>query len=54
MDRLISPDQTTYIKYILLVDGMVVVNEIVDLTRKSKKDCLLFKIDFKKACDSMN
>lgn len=46
MDKLISPNRSDFIKCMLLVDGVVVVNEIVDLTRNSKKDYLLFKIDF--------
>ena len=30
---------------------MVAVNEVVDLAKKSKQDCLIFKVDFEKAYD---
>jgi len=51
MDRLISANQSTYIKVRQLVDGVGAVNEIIDLSRKSKKECLIFKVDFEKAYD---
>jgi hypothetical protein len=38
----------------LLVDGVLVVNEVVDLAKKSGKDCLIFKVDFEKAYDSVD
>lgn len=38
----------------MLIDGVVVVNEIVDLARKSRSECLIFKVDFKKAYDYVN
>ncbi|MCI68181.1 reverse transcriptase, partial [Trifolium medium] len=31
--------------------GVVTVNEIIDLAKKSSKDCLIFKVDFEKAYD---
>lgn len=33
------------------MDEVVVVNELVDLVKRSKKFCLLFKVVFEKACD---
>lgn len=30
------------------------MNELVDLARKSKKFCLIFKVDFKKSCSSIS
>lgn len=47
----ISVNQSTFIKVRQLVDGVVAVNEIIDLSRKSKKECLTFKVDFEKAYD---
>jgi hypothetical protein len=35
------------------VDEVVVVNEVVELAKKSNKDCLIFKVDFEKAYDSV-
>jgi hypothetical protein len=37
-----------------LVDGVVAVNEVIDLARKLKKECLIFKVDFEKAYDSVS
>lgn len=38
----------------MLVDGMMVINEVIDLDKKFKKPCLIFKVDFEKAYDSLN
>lgn len=48
MDSLISSNQSSFIKGALLQDGVLVVNEELDLIKCSKKDCLIFKVDFKK------
>jgi hypothetical protein len=53
MDSVISTNQSAFIKGRNLVDGVVVVNEAVDWAKKSKKDCLIFKVDFEKAYDSV-
>jgi hypothetical protein len=31
--------------------SIVVVNEVVDLARKSERECLVLKVDFEKAYD---
>jgi hypothetical protein len=31
---------------------VVAVKEVMDLAKKSKKDCLIFKVDFEKVYDS--
>ena len=54
MDQIISANQSTFIKGRQLVDGVVAVNEIIDLTRKSRRECMIFKVDFNKAHDSVN
>lgn len=36
------------------MDGVVVVNEVIDFARKARKDCLIFKVDFEKAYDSVS
>jgi hypothetical protein len=54
IDSLIATNQSTFIKGRNLVDGVVVVNEVVELARKSKKECLIFKVDFEKAYDSVD
>jgi hypothetical protein len=54
MDKLISFNQSAFIKGRQLVDGVVAVNEIIDVARKSRKECLIFKVDFEKAYDSVS
>jgi hypothetical protein len=51
IDSVISSNQSAFIKGRNLVDGVVVVNEIVDW---AKKECLIFKVDFEKAYDSVD
>lgn len=46
--KIISSFQMTFIPGRQVLDGMVVVNEIIDLESRSKKDCLLIKDDFKR------
>jgi len=36
------------------VDGILVVNEVVDLAKKAKLECLILKVDFEKAYDSVD
>ncbi|GAU48842.1 hypothetical protein TSUD_186170 [Trifolium subterraneum] len=36
------------------VDEVVEVNEIIGLAKKSRKECLIFKVDFENACDSVS
>jgi exonuclease III len=54
MNSLIAPNQSAFIKGRNLVDGVLVVNELVDLAKKQLKDCLIFKVDFEKAYDSVD
>jgi len=34
-----------------ILDGILIANEVVDEARKLRKDLMLFKVDFEKACD---
>jgi hypothetical protein len=51
LNSVISPTQSAFLKGRNLVDGVLVVNELVDYAKKAKKDCLIFKVDFEKAYD---
>ncbi|WJX68278.1 hypothetical protein P8452_52666 [Trifolium repens] len=53
MDSIISSNQSAFLKGRNLVDGVLVVNEVVDLARRTGKDCMIFKVDFGKAYDSV-
>jgi hypothetical protein len=54
MNPKISPNQSAFLKGRYLVDGVVVINEIVDYAKKFKKECLILKVDFEKAYDSVD
>jgi hypothetical protein len=54
IDSLIASNQSAFIKGRNLVDSVVVVNEVVELAKKSRKECLIFKVDFEKAYDSVD
>jgi len=54
MGSLISETQTTYVKGRQILDGILIANEVVDGARKSKKELMLFKVDFEKAYDSVD
>jgi hypothetical protein len=44
----ISKSQTAFVKNGQILDGVLIANEVVDEARRSKKELLLFKVDFKK------
>jgi hypothetical protein len=54
MNLLIASNQSAFIKGRNLVDGVLVVNELVDLAKHQRKDCMIFKVDFEKAYDSVD
>ncbi|KAK2401933.1 hypothetical protein QL285_051492 [Trifolium repens] len=53
MDPLIAKTQKAFLKNHQLVEGVVVVNEVIDYAKKTGKDCLILKVDFEKAYDSL-
>jgi len=54
MDKLISSNQSAFLKGRQLMDSVVAINEVIDAARKGKRECLIFKVDFEKACDSVS
>jgi hypothetical protein len=50
----ISESQTAFVKDRQILDGVPIANEVVDEARRSKKELLLFKVDFEKAYDSVD
>ncbi|GAU32684.1 hypothetical protein TSUD_145580 [Trifolium subterraneum] len=54
LGELIPKTQSAFLKGRQLVDGVVVVNEIVDYAKKAGKECLVLKVDFEKAYDSVD
>jgi hypothetical protein len=41
------------LKGLNLVDGVMVINEVVEFVKKEKGECLILKVDFEKAYDSV-
>jgi hypothetical protein len=54
MNNLIALNQSAFLKGRNLVDGVLVVNEVIDHAKKSGKECMVFKVDFEKAYDSVD
>ena len=54
MNSIISGSQSAFLKGRHLVDGVLVVNEVVDLAKQTKRECLILKVDFEKAYDSVD
>ncbi|GAU26497.1 hypothetical protein TSUD_361300 [Trifolium subterraneum] len=50
----ISESQTAFVKDRQILDGILIANEVVDEARKSKKELMMFKVDFEKAYDSVD
>lgn len=54
MYKLISLNQSFFLKERMLVDGVVVVNEVVYFDKRSKRFFFIIKVDFEKAYDSVS
>jgi hypothetical protein len=54
LGELIPKTQSAFLKGRQLVEGVVVVNEVIDFAKKARKNCLIFKVDFEKAYDSVD
>lgn len=37
-----------------MLDGVLTINELVDLAQKKRKECIILKVDFEKAYDSVD
>jgi hypothetical protein len=53
INSIVALTQSAFLKGRQLVDGVLVINEIVDFAKKTGRECLIFKVDFEKAYDSM-
>ncbi|KAK1666668.1 hypothetical protein QYE76_054827 [Lolium multiflorum] len=52
--RIISPNQTAFIKGRFILDGVLALHEIVHELKVKRQGCLLLKLDFEKAYDRVN
>lgn len=48
IDKVISQIQLTFIPRRQILDGVLVMNEFLDLSKRDKRECLLFKVDFRR------
>nr|GFB01708.1 RNA-directed DNA polymerase, eukaryota, reverse transcriptase zinc-binding domain protein [Tanacetum cinerariifolium] len=53
IDSIISPEQSAFISGRQILDGPLILSEIIDWYKKRKKKLMLFKVDFEKAFDSL-
>lgn len=54
LNGVIDLNQSAFLPGRNILDGVVIINEVVDYARQAKKKCLIFKLDFEKAYDSVN
>ncbi|CAJ2667257.1 unnamed protein product [Trifolium pratense] len=52
--KLISDCQTAFVPNRQILDGVLVVNELIDFAKRRKDNCLLLKVDFERAYDTVN
>ncbi|KAE9616153.1 putative RNA-directed DNA polymerase [Lupinus albus] len=54
LDKVISHNQFAFLKGRHILDGVIILNEIIHDAKISGKQCSIFKIDFEKAFDSVS
>lgn len=54
LSKIISENQSAFLKGRYILDGVVALNEIIEDAKKSKRSLLIFKVDFAKAFDSVD
>nr|GEX08105.1 cysteine-rich receptor-like protein kinase [Tanacetum cinerariifolium] len=54
LDKVFSPDQSAFISTRQILDGPLMVSEIIDWYKKQNKNLIIFKVDFEKAFDSVS
>ena len=54
VDKVVSQEQTAFIKKRQILDGPLVVNEVLNWAKRKKRKVMVLKIDFEKAYDSLS
>ncbi|XP_071719048.1 uncharacterized protein [Rutidosis leptorrhynchoides] len=54
IDRIVSQEQTTFIRERKILDGPLMLSEIIDYYKTRHKSLMIFLVDFEKAFDSVN
>ncbi|XP_058773250.1 uncharacterized protein LOC131647368 [Vicia villosa] len=52
--KLVSNNQSAFIGGKNIADGVLVVNEVLDLAKRDKRSCVVLKVDFEKAYDRVS
>jgi hypothetical protein len=52
-NRLICENQTTFVQGMTILEGVVILHEVIHELKRSKKEGVLFKINFEKAYDNV-
>jgi hypothetical protein len=50
----ISETRSSFLHDRKILDGVLILNEVIDEAKKAHKECLIFKADFEKAYDSVS
>ena len=53
LGKLISKEQSAFLRGRSILDGVLVANETIELLKRSKKKGLIFKVDVEKAYDTV-
>ncbi|XP_058723174.1 uncharacterized protein LOC131594977 [Vicia villosa] len=54
LGKLVSDNQSAFIPGRNILDGVLMANEVMDLTKREKRSCMVLKVDFEKAFDCVN
>jgi hypothetical protein len=54
LGKLISKCQSAFLPHRQILDGVVVLNELIDLAKRRKDECFLFKVYFERAYDTVS
>lgn len=54
MNRIISPNQTGFLKGRQISEGILITNEIIHSIKKKQVEGIILKLDFEKAFDSVD
>lgn len=54
MDKLISPNQTGFLKGRQISEGILISNEIIHSIKNKQSEGIILKLDFEKAFDSVD
>jgi exonuclease III len=54
MSKVISKIQSAFLPNRQILDGVLVINELLDLAKRRKDKCLFFKVDFERAYDTVS